>query len=110
MTDDPSEAVTGADFVHTDVWVSMGEPKDAWIERVRLLAPYQVNARCWQRAATPTSSSCTASPAFHDGRTVVGAEVIAATGIDGGLEVTDEVFESVRQHRLRPGREPPAHG
>ena len=32
------------DFIHTDVWVSMGKAKDVWAERVRLLAPCQGNA------------------------------------------------------------------
>jgi ornithine carbamoyltransferase len=94
LTDDPVEAVTGADFVHTDVWVSMGEPKDAWIERVRLLGPYQVNRSLLAASRNPDVKFMHCLPAFHDERTVVGAEVMAATGIEGGLEVTDDVFES----------------
>ena len=63
ITDDPAEAVAGVDFIHTDVWVSMGEAKDVWTERVKLLTPYQVNARAAGAApATRRSSSCTACP------------------------------------------------
>jgi ornithine carbamoyltransferase len=94
VTDDPAEAVRGTDFVHTDVWVSMGEPKDVWIERVRLLAPYQVNRSLLAASGNPDVRFMHCLPAFHDERTVVGAEAMAATGMDGGLEVTDDVFES----------------
>ena len=62
ITDDPAEAVDGVDFVHTDVWVSMGEAKDVWTERVELLAPYQVNTELLARPATRGRSSCTACP------------------------------------------------
>ena len=53
ITDDPAEAVAGADFIHTDVWVSMGEPKDVWAERVKLLTPYQVNAALLGKTGNP---------------------------------------------------------
>ena len=45
MTDSVDEGVKGADFLYTDVWVSMGEPKEVWTERIRLLSPYQINSR-----------------------------------------------------------------
>jgi ornithine carbamoyltransferase len=93
VTDDPAEAVAGADFVHTDVWVSMGESKEVWTDRVRLLAPYQVNAALLQKAG-PAVKFMHCLPAFHDRDTVVGAEIMAHTGMDSGLEVTNEVFES----------------
>jgi ornithine carbamoyltransferase len=93
VTDDPAEAVAGADFVHTDVWVSMGESKEVWTDRVRLLAPYQVNAALLQKAG-PAVKFMHCLPAFHDHDTVVGAEIMAHTGMDSGLEVTDEVFQS----------------
>ena len=61
ITEDPAEAVFGVDFIHTDVWVSMGEPKDVWAQRVSLLAPYQVNAALLRQSREPgKSSSCTA--------------------------------------------------
>lgn len=60
LTDDVEEGVHGADFLYTDVWVSMGEPKEAWAERVSLMKPYQINAQVRKPPATRTSSSCTA--------------------------------------------------
>jgi ornithine carbamoyltransferase len=93
VTDDPAEAVAGADFVHTDVWVSMGESKEVWTDRVRLLAPYQVNAALLRKAG-PAVKFMHCLPAFHDRDTVVGAEIMAHTGMGSGLEVTNEVFES----------------
>ena len=62
VTEDAAQAVQGADFIHTDVWVSMGESKDVWTERVNLLTPYQVNSALLEKSGTPGSSSCTASP------------------------------------------------
>jgi ornithine carbamoyltransferase len=94
LTDDPAEGLRGADFVHTDVWVSMGEPKDVWNERVKDLTPYQVNADAMARTGNPNAKFMHCLPAFHDTRTVVGAQVAESTGMTGGLEVTDEVFSS----------------
>ena len=94
VTDDPAEAVAGVDFVHTDVWVSMGESKDVWTDRVRLLAPYQVNAGLLEETGNPAVKFMHCLPAFHDSNTVVGAEIMEHTGMSSGLEVTNEVFES----------------
>jgi len=94
LTEDPDEGLTGADFVHTDVWVSMGEPKEVWTERVRDLTPYQVNAEALRRTGNPRAKFMHCLPAFHDTRTKVGAEVAELTGLRGGLEVTDDVFSS----------------
>ena len=94
LTDDRDEALPGADFIYTDVWVSMGEPKDVWDERVRLLAPYQVNRAALDRTGNPRVKFLHCLPAFHDQNTTVGGEIIAHTGMNDGLEVTDEVFES----------------
>jgi ornithine carbamoyltransferase len=94
ITDDPAEAVAGVDFIHTDVWVSMGEPKDVWIERVKLLSPYQVNRALLDASGTPKVKFMHCLPAFHDSNTVVGADIMGATGMPNGLEVTNEVFES----------------
>ncbi len=94
LTDDPDEGLRGADFVHTDVWVSMGEPKDVWAQRVKDLTDYQVNAAAMTRTGNPDAKFMHCLPAFHDTRTVVGADVAEHTGMTGGLEVTDEVFAS----------------
>ncbi len=94
ITDDPARAVAGADFIHTDVWVSMGESKDVWAERVKLLTPYQVNADLMRTAGNPAVKFMHCLPAFHDTNTVVGREIMEHTGMTGGLEVTGEVFSS----------------
>lgn len=96
LTDDPDRALPGVDFVHTDVWVSMGEAKEVWEQRVRLLTPYQVNAAAIERTGNPRVKFMHPLPAFHDANTTVGREVIEQTGLESGLEVTDEVFESPR--------------
>ncbi len=94
LTDDREEALSGADFVYTDVWVSLGEPKDAWDERVRLLAPYQINREALEHTGNPRVKFMHCLPAFHDHNTTVGREVMERTGMTDGLEVTDEVFRS----------------
>jgi ornithine carbamoyltransferase len=94
ITEDPALAVADADFVHTDVWVSMGEAKDVWADRVRLLTPYQVNADLLRKAKNPAVKFMHCLPAFHDTNTVVGREIMEHTGMTSGLEVTGEVFRS----------------
>jgi ornithine carbamoyltransferase len=94
VTADPDEGLRGADFVHTDVWVSMGEPKEVWDARVKDLTPYQVNAAAMERTGNPRAKFMHCLPAFHDTRTTVGKQVAEQTGLEGGLEVTDEVFTS----------------
>ena len=94
ITDDAADAVHGADFIHTDVWVSMGEPKDVWTERVTLLKPYQVNAALMAAAGNPKVKFMHCLPAFHDPNTTIGREMMEHTGMTTGLEVTGEVFES----------------
>jgi ornithine carbamoyltransferase len=93
LTEDPREAVHRADFVHTDVWVSMGEPKQVWSERIDLLLPYQVNAAMMAATGNERAKFMHCLPAFHNRDTVVGEQLHAEHGLDG-LEVTDEVFES----------------
>ena len=94
ITTDPAEAVAGADFIHTDVWVSMGEAKDVWADRVRQLTPYQVNAALLDASGNPRIKFMHCLPAYHDLSTTVGREIAEHTGMTGGLEVTDEVFSS----------------
>ncbi|MGK5550245.1 ornithine carbamoyltransferase [Actinomadura kijaniata] len=93
LTEDVTEGVQGADFVITDVWVSMGEPKEVWDERIRLLRPYQVNADVMKATGNPDAKFMHCLPAFHDRHTAVGEDIYQKTGMEA-LEVTDEVFES----------------
>ncbi len=92
-TEDVSEGVTGVDFVHTDVWVSMGEPKDVWESRIAQLRDYQVNAEVLERTGNPAVKFMHCLPAYHGRDTTVGEEIFRQTGM-AALEVTDEVFES----------------
>jgi ornithine carbamoyltransferase len=94
ITSDVAAGVEGVDFVHTDVWVSMGEPKEVWAERAKLLSPYQVDARMLAATHNPKVKFMHCLPAFHDATTTVGAEIAEATGMTNGLEVTDVVFKS----------------
>jgi ornithine carbamoyltransferase len=92
-TEDIEEGVRGVDFLHTDVWVSMGEPKDVWEERIALLRPYQVNMEMIRATGNADVRFMHCLPAFHDRATRVGEEIYDKTGLDA-LEVTDDVFES----------------
>jgi ornithine carbamoyltransferase len=96
ITDDVKAAVDGVDFIHTDVWVSMGEPKDVWKERIALLMPYQVNTELMKAANNPHVKFMHCLPAYHDTETTIGKQIEADYGISGGLEVTNDVFESER--------------
>ncbi|MFN8196083.1 MAG: ornithine carbamoyltransferase [Nocardioidaceae bacterium] len=95
LTEDPREAVAGVDFVHTDVWVSMGEPVESWAERVDRLLPFQVNADLLAATGNSDVKFMHCLPAFHNSETKVGAEVAAAYPVlANGVEVTEDVFES----------------
>jgi ornithine carbamoyltransferase len=94
ITDDVSAAVKDVDFIHTDVWVSMGEPKAVWKERIKLLTPYQVNAKLMAASGNPRVKFMHCLPAFHDTSTTLGKQIADEYGITNGLEVTDDVFES----------------
>jgi ornithine carbamoyltransferase len=93
LTDDLDEGLKGVDFVHTDVWVSMGEDKHVWDERIKLLLPYQVNAAAMQRTGNPDVKFMHCLPAFHDDQTITGKDIFDKTGLNG-LEVTNDVFET----------------
>ncbi|GAA4230861.1 ornithine carbamoyltransferase [Streptosporangium album] len=95
ITEDVAEGVKGVDFLYTDVWVSMGEPREVWDERVELLMPYQVNAEAIRATGNPGVKFMHCLPAFHNRETKVGEELFAKTGHDA-LEVTEGVFESPR--------------
>jgi ornithine carbamoyltransferase len=96
ITADPKVAVKGVDFIHTDVWVSMGEPKEVWKERIALLKPYQVNMKLIKVSGNPKVKFMHCLPAFHDTETTLGKQIADAYGMKDGLEVTNEVFESER--------------
>lgn len=93
ITDNLEMAVKGADFLYTDVWVSMGEPASVWEERVKLLQPYQINRRVLELTGNSGVKFLHCLPAFHDRNTKVGEEIYQKFGIES-MEVTDEVFES----------------
>ena len=92
-TEDVEHGVAGVDFLYTDVWVSMGEPKEVWAERINLLKPYQVTMDVVKATGNPKVKFMHCLPGFHDRHTKVGEELFQQTGMDA-LEVTDEVFES----------------
>ena len=93
ITGNVDEAVKGADFLYTDVWVSMGEADTVWEERIALLKPYQVNMKVIEQAGNPNVKFLHCLPAFHNRDTKAGEEIFRKYGLDG-LEVTEDVFES----------------
>ena len=93
ITEDVARAVNGCDFLLTDVWVSMGEPAEAWKERIKLLTPYQINAETMALTGNPDTKFMHCLPAFHNTDTQVGQELYEKYGLEA-LEVTDDVFES----------------
>jgi ornithine carbamoyltransferase len=93
LTESVEEGVAGADFLYTDVWVSMGEPKEVWEERIRVLKPYQINAQTMAATGNPNTKFMHCLPAFHNADTKVGKDMASHFGITE-MEVTDEVFES----------------
>jgi ornithine carbamoyltransferase len=95
LSEDPAEGVKGCDFLYTDVWVSMGEPKELWAERIKLLKPYQVNKELVEMTGNPKVKFLHCLPAFHNRETKVGEQIFQEHGLNG-MEVTDDVFESER--------------
>ncbi|UUX91158.1 ornithine carbamoyltransferase [Methanoplanus endosymbiosus] len=95
LTENIEEAVNGADFLYTDVWVSMGEPEDVWNERISLLLPYQINMDVIGKTNNPNVLFMHCLPAFHNRDTITGEEIYEKTGLEC-LEVSDDVFESER--------------
>lgn len=95
LTESVEEGVKGVDYMHTDVWVSMGEPESVWEERIKLLKPYQVNMEAMNLTGNPGVKFMHCLPAFHNRETVIGEEIYQKFGLDG-MEVTEDVFESGR--------------
>ena len=95
ITDDVATAVKGVDYIHTDVWVSMGEPAEVWDERIKMLKPYQVNNDMIAMTGNPDVKFMHCLPAFHNRETKIGEDIFRKTGMNG-LEVTEDVFESSR--------------
>ncbi|MEZ8128005.1 ornithine carbamoyltransferase [Enterovibrio norvegicus] len=93
LTENVEEGVKGCDFLYTDVWVSMGESKEAWDERVAVMTLYQVNMDMVKKTGNPHVKFMHCLPAFHNDETTLGAEVAEKYGMKG-LEVTEDVFES----------------
>ncbi len=93
LSNDPSEAVKGADFLYTDVWVSMGEPDETWKLRIEQLLPFQVNSALMNATGKPRTRFMHCLPAFHNLDTEVGRQIHERYGLSE-IEVTDEVFES----------------
>jgi ornithine carbamoyltransferase len=93
ITEDIDKAVKGADFLYTDVWVSMGEPDYVWEERIKLLRPYQVNRQVVEKTENADVGFLHCLPAFHNRETKVGEDIFQKFGLDG-MEVTEDVFES----------------
>lgn len=93
LTEDVEEAVKDVEFIHTDIWVSMGEPESVWEERIKNLRPYQVNIQTMEFSGNPQVKFMHCLPAFHNRETTIGEEIFRKYGLDG-LEVTEDVFES----------------
>ena len=93
ITESVEKAVKDADFLYTDVWVSMGEPDSVWEERIRLLKPYQINMRVLENSGNHSVKFLHCLPAFHNRETKVGEDIFKKFGLDG-MEVTEDVFES----------------
>lgn len=95
LTEDPAAAVNGVDFIHTDVWVSMGEPKEVWDERIAVLSKFQVNKELMAAAKNPAVKFMHCLPAFHNSETTVGKDIAKQyPQFANGIEVTEDVFET----------------
>jgi ornithine carbamoyltransferase len=93
ITEDVDSGIAGSDFLVTDVWVSMGEAKEVWEERINLLKPYQVTKEAMAKTGNPAVKFMHCLPSFHNRSTVIGQDIYEKFGLES-MEVTDEVFES----------------
>ncbi len=92
VTDDINKLKETADAIYTDVWLSLGEDKEKWGERIEQLEPYRVTMEMMQ-TARPGAIFLHCLPSFHDLNTSVAKDVNEKFGISE-MEVTNEVFES----------------
>jgi len=95
LTDDVAKGAKGVDYVHTDVWVSMGEPDSVWEERIKLLKPYQVNSDLIKLTGNPDVKFMHCLPSFHNADTKIGKQIAQKFNVES-MEVTEDVFESPR--------------
>ncbi|PKL89209.1 MAG: ornithine carbamoyltransferase [Ignavibacteriae bacterium HGW-Ignavibacteriae-2] len=93
LTEDPVKGVNGADFLYTDVWVSMGEPDEVWEQRIKVMQPYQINMEMIKNTGNPNVKFMHCLPAFHNRETAVGEEIYKKFGLEA-MEVSEDVFES----------------
>jgi ornithine carbamoyltransferase len=93
LTESVKDGVKDADFLYTDVWLSMGEPPEKWAERIKLLKPYRIDMDVLKLTRVPSVKCLHCLPAFHNRETNVGEEIYQKFGLDG-MEITEEVFES----------------
>jgi ornithine carbamoyltransferase len=94
ITEDPADGLADVDFVHTDVWVSMGEDRQVWDQRVTALRPYRVDSALMALTGKPETRFMHCLPAYHDQQTAIGRQIAEEFGLTDGVEVSDEVFES----------------
>ncbi len=92
VTVNPQDAIRGCDFVHTDIWVSMGESKDVWAERIAKLLPYRVDEQLMQASKNPDIKFMHCLPAYHDRHTPMGEDFFQSHKV-AGIEVAHNVFE-----------------
>jgi len=93
IDDDVEICVKGCDFIYTDVWLSMGEPKEKWGERIAQMTPYRVDHVVMAMTENTQAKFMHCLPAFHNAETTVGRELLDQFGVDA-MEVTEDVFES----------------
>jgi len=96
-TENISDGVKNADFIYTDVWVSMGESKKLWSKRIALLKKYQVNTSMLELTNNKNIKVLHCLPSFHDHETVIGKKILDTFNLNNGMEITNSVFEQQKK-------------